>query len=223
MSHLSRRSVLLGTATVCGLGRLLSAADFWKQKEVANWTEEEIEKFITRSPWAKEANVVGSVESGERQETPRSGGMGRRRGGGGERGSPVMLKGTVRWQSAQIMLAALKTSLPEAFKDHYVIAVSGLPVSASGRRESGSSNTEDRLEDLRNMTTLRTTTQEPAGPDLVQRTKEGAGPFLFGFPKETLTIGAADKEAVFALEAPVFSVRTSFSLKEMIYHGALDV
>ncbi len=192
MAHLSRRTLLIATAA--GLAR---GADFWKQKEVADWTDDELQKFITRSPWAKEVNLVGSTESGS-GEGLEGRGMGRRR----ERGAPVMLKAQVRWFSARIMLAALKTSLPETYQEHYVLAVTGLPLGSSGRREAGT--TDDRLEDLKNVTTLRTTTQEAAGPDLIQRTKEAAGPFLFGFPKETLTIGSGDKEAIFAMEAPTF-------------------
>lgn len=59
------------TGTACSF--LLFAADSWKNKDSAQWTEEDINKILTDSPWAKE-QTVASQRSGE----GRPGGMGRR-------------------------------------------------------------------------------------------------------------------------------------------------
>ena len=52
---------------------LLLASDFWKTKDSTQWTDDEVNKILTSSPWAKEMTV-----------TPQQSGMGRR--GGGRRG-----------------------------------------------------------------------------------------------------------------------------------------
>ncbi len=52
---------------------MLLASDFWKTKDSTQWTDDEVNKILTSSPWAKEMTV-----------TPQQSGMGRR--GGGRRG-----------------------------------------------------------------------------------------------------------------------------------------
>ena len=56
------------------------------------------------------------------------GGGGRRRQGGQGPGSASSYKGTVRWESAKPILEATKSTLPDIFASHYVIAVSGIPL-----------------------------------------------------------------------------------------------
>jgi hypothetical protein len=90
------------------------------------------------------------------------GGMGGGRGGGrGRRGqSAESIKGTVRWESAKPILEALKTPLPDVFANHYVISVSGFPLSGGRRRsqddsdENSSKSTEDMLDRLKGLSFL---------------------------------------------------------------------
>jgi hypothetical protein len=66
---------------------MVFAADFWKTKDATLWTDEEISKILSDSPWAK-AKTVQPQQSQAR----RGGGMGRRGGfgypGGGGGGFP---------------------------------------------------------------------------------------------------------------------------------------
>src|SRR5277367_231295 len=57
---------------------ILMAAEPWKSKESAQWTDDDINKVLTDSPWAKEKTV-----SPQRQQPSGGRGMGRRGGGGG--------------------------------------------------------------------------------------------------------------------------------------------
>ena len=43
---------------------VLTAADFWHDREPAQWTAAEIKKMVTDSPWAKEAIVTVVAKSG---------------------------------------------------------------------------------------------------------------------------------------------------------------
>ena len=74
------RNQLLGIAfagTACAV--ILFAAEPWKNKDYTQWTDDEINKVLTDSPWAKEM-TVGQQRSGY---PGRGGGMGRRGGGFG--------------------------------------------------------------------------------------------------------------------------------------------
>jgi hypothetical protein len=164
------------------------------------------------------------------------GGMGGGRGGGGQgRGggrSPgrSQVKGTVRWESAKPILEALKSPLPEAFADHYVVSVSGFPLSGGGRRaevgseERGAETPDDALERLKSFTYLEPTGKRSAQPGVVQRQAgAGDGTILFGFSKEFLNLGPRDKEVVFTTNLGRASIKTKFDLKAMRYQGTLAV
>jgi len=65
--------VMLGFTAAAAL-----AGEFWEQKKFSEWTEKEVRKMLSDSPWARPVEVrldVGGGMSG--------GGGGRRRGGGG--------------------------------------------------------------------------------------------------------------------------------------------
>jgi len=57
---------------------LLFAAEPWKSKDYTQWSDDDINKVLTDSPWAKEINIAP-----QRSSYGRPGGMGRRGGGFG--------------------------------------------------------------------------------------------------------------------------------------------
>jgi hypothetical protein len=139
------------------------SSDFWNKKEPAEWSSDEIDKLVTKSPWAKEFTVSstslsrgynsggvagdpgvgggGGYPSGGGGYPGGGGGMGGGgMGGRGRRGGagpiPISYKATVRWESAKPVLEALKTPFPDALANQYVISVSGVPVVQGGRQHS---------------------------------------------------------------------------------------
>jgi hypothetical protein len=159
-----------------------------------------------------------------------SGGMGRGRGRGGRQAGPAF-KATIRWESAKPILEALKTPLPEAFADHYVISVSGLPMNF-GRHstrdqedQNGSSSSQpadDMLDHLKAVTFLEPNGREGAQPGIAQRQPSSTGvSILFGFSKEILALKPDDKEVTFSTRIGRSNIKTKFNLKDMVYHGEL--
>src|SRR5215471_14572043 len=92
---------------LCLVGLLVASAalaeDFWTSKEYMQWTDEEVKKVMTNSPWAKDITITIPAAAlgrgGQRAEGPApsdvesgggGGGRGRRGsgGGGGEGASP---------------------------------------------------------------------------------------------------------------------------------------
>jgi len=122
------------------------AGDVWKAKNPADWSPKEMEKFLTRSPWARTVQPATGPQSMDHGPTSANtggwggvpGGSGGRGGGGGWRGSPggdsvtPITTFQVRWVSAPIMRAALKlyesepvnAAIARYASDYYIISVS---------------------------------------------------------------------------------------------------
>src|SRR5437899_5396938 len=88
---LTRRTLFLLTgAGVAGLRQLSAGAgDFWDKKPPADWTSEEIDRLLTKSPWAKEVNAQYAAGQSGGSGYPGGGypdGTGYPGGGGGSSG-----------------------------------------------------------------------------------------------------------------------------------------
>src|SRR5438552_16571437 len=77
---------------LCLAGLLVASAilgeDFWVKKEYMQWTDEEVKKLMTSSPWAKDVTVTAppGALGGRRAATESTDGDGANSGGGGGRG-----------------------------------------------------------------------------------------------------------------------------------------
>ena len=239
-----------------------TTSGFWNKKAPGDWSTEEIDALITKSPWAREASAQGAAPGGGGYGSPggspngggypggsQGGGIGMPRGGGrgmgGNRGGGrgqqggVQYRGTVRWESAQPVLDALKTPLPDEFANHYVIAVIGFPLPGGQRRyqdeeedypprQSRNDNPprrsqEDTLDNLKQLTTLQPKGKELAQAGVVRQQTSSNSNLLFGFSKDSLTLTKDDKEVLFSTTLGRLVVKAKFNPKEMLYHGQLAV
>jgi hypothetical protein len=76
----STRLVQIGiTGLACSA--LLFAADFWKTKDSSVWTDDEVSKMLSESPWAK-AKTVQPQQAMQQRGMGRRGGFGFPGGGG---------------------------------------------------------------------------------------------------------------------------------------------
>jgi hypothetical protein len=170
---LTRRGLLMlaaGAGVQSSLRLYAGSSDFWNKKEPAEWSSEEIDKLVTKSPWARQVNASSAAVSrpysggggnGGGMGDPGiggggggypgggggyPGGGGRGMGGGRGRGGggpiPLSYTATVRWESAKPVQEALKTPLPEGLAGAYVISVSGVPALQPGRQHSEDGDTE---------------------------------------------------------------------------------
>jgi len=259
---LSRRGALrLAGACLVSLENLY-AGEFWDKKDPSQWTGEEIDRLTTKSPWAKSVTaqlVPGSNNGGQGGGYPRNGGGmggggmgipgmggGRRGGMGGGRpggGYPQgsTYKGTVRWESAQPILDALKAPLPEAFAKHYVIGVRDIPLGDDRQRQQQNPDDTDRdspklstsdsdaarskriIDNLKVMTSLTPKGRESVSPEVVQQMTPGGTYFLFGFSKAYLDFGKKDHEVAFTTQSSRLTVKAKFDPSEMLYHRAIAV
>ena len=188
--------------------------EFWDTKEPDAWSADEIAKLLMKSPWAK-------TISGERTRRPVGMGAPRSRipGTGVPRGRPPQvvtnLKGTVVWESAAPVRAALKTKLPDGFEGQYVLGMSGVPLAKTDSKAA--------LDRLRQLTTLEIKNRQPLQAALVHVLREYGTVYLFAFPKEPLPISRDEKEVVFTTHMGNTLFTAKFNPKDMLYHGELSV
>lgn len=167
------------------------------------------------------------------------GGYGGRSSGGsrpnssGDAGAQV----TVQWQSAlPVQIAAAKKTDPNADisnikpLDDYVVAVIGLPMRALGARAASVDSDQTTDEEqakaiesrLQNSTELLASGHEALHPTKVALNQGADGRILLYFAKtDPITLG--EKTVEFRLVAGRTEIRKKFTLKEMEYHGKLEL
>ena len=228
---LTRRTLFLLTSA--GLAWAASG-DFWNKKAPSDWTPEEVDQLLSKSPWAKQVTATATRQQGDYGQGQPGGqypggggggyppmgrvpGMGYPGGGGrrgrgypGGQGAGMSMKGTVRWDSAKPMLEASKIKLPEKMDHHYVLRVDGFPVG------------DENQDELKQAATIQPKNKEIAGCAAIEKNGSNSS-WYFGFSKDTITLTPDDKEVDFTARIGRYLVKAKFNLKEMLYHGELAV
>ena len=251
----TRRTVLLlGSTAAVGSWVPLIAKEskFWETKDPSEWSADEIDRLITRSPWAKEVKVAIAqpdfdggasrrpVDTGGRPgglsipglggggmggiNIPGigSGGSGGR--GGQGRGTDPKIELIVRWESAKPVLDALRTPLAEVLADHYVISLNGVPnIYLRDRTAERSDGEQDRSERSRLQARLTVKGKSAVRSAVVQQAPGAlTQAYLFGFSPKEVSV-LPDDEVTFATQLNRTLITVTFNLKEMTYRGALAV
>src|ERR1022692_1878362 len=100
---LTRRGLLMLTAGAGAQSRLrlyAASSDFWNKKEPAEWSSEEIDRLVTKSPWARQVNASSAAMSRQ------SGGSGGGGGNGGGMGDPGIGGGGGGYPGSRLRLYA---------------------------------------------------------------------------------------------------------------------
>ena len=250
-----RTMLLLGSTAAVGPWAPLIAKEskFWETKDPSAWSPDEIDRLITRSPWAKEIKVAiaqPAVDGGASRPPMDTGGGrpgglsipglgGGRMGGinipgigsggsggrGGQgRGTEPKIELIVRWESAKPVLDALKTPLAEVLAHHYVISLNGVPnIYLRDRTAERSDGEQDRSERSRLQARL-TVKGRSAVRSAVFQQAPGALTQTFLFGFSPEELSfSPDHEVTFATQLNRTPITVTFNLKEMTYRGALAV
>jgi hypothetical protein len=229
----------------------LCAADSWESKPFTDWSEKELQKILTNSPWSHNISVsmgepLTGGGRGDRlgadEGPPRPGGdlasaMGPSDGGGsprndaGGRGgiqAPPSLALTVRWQSALPIKQAL-------VRRKYGSEAATSPEAKKFLDEnsvyliavSGIPATVGRAPQAKTAIQEQSTLSVK-GKAAVQATDIVLGPLgkqvdaFFVFPKTT-PFTLDDKEVEFSTRLGPVTVKYKFRLKDMLYNGTLEL
>jgi hypothetical protein len=202
------------------MGATVRAADFWIEKPFLEWSNGDVEKMTTASPWATTVTVALPPGS------PRpSGDVGGRGGRGGDEGFgplPTRIRVTISWRSALPVKQAVvraqvgqrgtpndthQTFLSRAERD-YVVGLSGLP--PQYLRDI----TVDAFLRRRNKADIAANQAAPSQPG-------NAAILLIGFPRGD--ISASDGEVEFIAKVATLEFKRKFKLSEMMFGGKLEL
>jgi len=202
-----------------GFAARAASGDFWNTKQPSEWSGDEVAKLLNDSPWAKEF----LLQLNNQAMLGHGGAYGRRNMGSGTTGPTgpnVQVKVLVRWESAKPVWEAKKLAAPKDAKDHYLVSLTGMPISGPDPTDSGNDEAEDRLKD---QTTIERKGKEPIAPDSVTST-EGPGfpSIVFAFPRDYQPIEPSEKELTFILKVgKSMELKAKFNIHDMMYRGDL--
>jgi hypothetical protein len=227
-------------ATFFAIAVCLPAADFWA-KPSTEWSDKDLQKMITNSPWARSFNPPnpggGLGDSGA--PPPLSEGRGGRGGGGGggaaPAGGPPGAGGPVptiyaRWQSAlpvkqafvRLKFGDQAATSPEAKKllereePDYEIVVSG-PLRSLLRGDS-----ETLKKAIMEASSLSAKGKDVKPSDVRIALSQASNDMVFLFPRTT-PFTVDDKEVEFLTKFGELTVKFKFKLKDMVFNGKLEM
>jgi hypothetical protein len=204
------------------------AAEFWDVKPFAQWSDKDVQRMLTDSPWSHRVSVVMPRSPRESGDINAGG-----RGGGGDDsgrgGFPIpapQLRLDVQWRSAQTMRQATALrqfgaveKIPADVRETlerddavYVVIVTGLPMMFFSSAA-----------DARNETFLKRGGRAPIAASDGGPQKSGAGfALVFAFPR-TDAIALQDNEVEFVTKLGTLEIKSKFKLREMVAGGHLQL
>ena len=219
------------TGTWLLAGIVLVAADFWEERDFTVWSDKDVEKMLTDSPWAQQVRIaVGSLsEAAGPTSIPAPSNPDEC--GNAQFGTIQRHKITIAWTSALPIKQALVRQViglgapapPESqqFLDQpepfYAVTLSGLPPSfavLASMRDA-----------LQNGTMLKRKDSEPIVPEevrLFQNAGDRSLSVIFLFPK-TDVITLDDREVELITRLIDSEVKKKFKLADMVFRDQLEL
>jgi hypothetical protein len=227
----SRRSFIRLATIAWPASCLLAQTEFWNGKDPRNYSDDEKHQILNNSPWAKTARAeapggdsIQPVGDFNCRSAPPSGS-----GTCGQKPTAILHASpppeaareslafygqvTVRWESAKPILEVTRMVLPDQFRNHYVISVTGLPVSVLSNTSNGTPLPTAVL-------SMQRRPPEPA--EFVALTSAKVA-LLFAFPKRNPVIAATDKTLSFTMNLSGIKIKTTFDPEKMVYRGLLEL
>ena len=207
---------------------VLAAADFWEEEEFTAWSDREVQRMMSNSPWAKRITVAfprpprAAVDDSVRGAQRGRGGF----GGGDAFGGSPQSRLIVQWRSALPMRQAMVRGrigeggaldpagrqLLALSPDAYFIVVSGLPrtFASNPARLTSSARLERRGKPP--ILSLQASPQ-----------REGDGiALVYLFPRDD-AITLEDDEIEFVTEVAEATIKRKFELEDMVVNGDLEL
>jgi len=219
------RSLYLAAGLCLALAAPIGAADFWTEKPFLQWSDKDVDKMMSGSPWAGIVAVALPPPPPQPSGDVGGGRGGGRGGGDGFGPGPRRIRLTISWRSAKpVKQAVLRaqvgrdgtiTDQQKAFLDQdeplYVVGVMGLPPQYV--RPGGQTSVQAFLH-IKDGPTINA---EQAGTQMGR----GGATLLLGFPRGQIM--ADDMEVEFEAKFENMTVRKKFKLKDMFFEGKLEL
>jgi hypothetical protein len=209
------------------------AKDFWNEKKAADWTDDEIQQLLNKSPWAKDASIFDSAAHKGLSTAPRTAGSSRRTGGRTTTpgnaaplpGSAANWKAIVRWDSALPVREAVKAAKSKDAEENYILALIGdIPGVGVPSDDDEPAERQQKLENLKESTRLerRDDPLELQQVKIAPKTPLSPAGTLFYFSR-VLPIMPNDKQVTFVTKVGPLEVKCKFTLRDMLYRGNLEL
>jgi len=208
------------------------AKDFWSDKKPADWTDDEVQQMLTKSPWAKDASIFDTAAHKGVAAAPRAGGVyGRRRYDSPDGKSLPTVSGlqgwraTVRWESALPVRDAMKAKKTAGMDENYILALVGdIPAASVPSDDDSAAERQQKMDVLKESTRLerRDDPLELQQVKIAPRTPLSPSGTLYYFSR-VLPIAAEDKQVTFVTKVGPLEVKCKFTLRDMLYHGNLEL
>ena len=236
MAHHFTQRTISRRAFVTGLGFAAAAyggaKDFWNDKKPSDWTEDEIQQMLTKSPWAKDASVFDSATHKGVSSAPYAGGAyGRRRYESPDGKSLPTVSGikgwgaTVRWESALPVRDAMKAPKTADADESYIIALVGdIPGASVPTDDDSAAERQQKMDILKESTRLERKDDplELQRVKIAPRTPRSPSGTLYYFSR-VLPLTPEDKQVTFVTKVGPLEVKCKFTLRDMLYHGNLEL
>jgi hypothetical protein len=227
-NRMTRRTAILA-GLVPFYCRAFPAKEFWNEKKPSDWTAGEIDLLLNKSPWAKDATIsyyggqngpLSNSLPGERSRSPKNASSGT----SPSATSPAAWKAIIRWQSALPVREALKLGPSPDVEKFYILNMVGDVPSVGATPDEDASQRAARFETLKQVTKL-----EHKGDEILLSRVEVAPRYdsslagtLFYFSRG-LALRPEDKTATFSTKLGPIDVKCKFTLRDMMYHGNLEL
>jgi len=231
---MTRRSAVLMGLGLGGAALLPAwAKDFWNEKKAADWTDDEIQQLLNKSPWAKDASIFDSAAHKGLSSAPRTAGLSRRTTGrpatagtpAPSTGYPAAWKAIVRWDSALPVREAVKAAKSKDAEENYIIALIGdIPGVGVPSDDDEPAERKAKMDNLIESTRLerRDDPLELQQVKIAPKTLSSPAGTLFYFSR-VLPIVPEDKQVTFVTKVGPLEVKCKFTLREMLYRGNLEL
>jgi hypothetical protein len=235
MNLMTRRSALLYGM---GIGAATAARawvkDFWIDKKSADWTGDEVQQILTKSPWAKDASIFDTAAHKGVSNAPLAGGIYRRGGGAAPpsgrnpipaAGSTGKWSATVRWDSALPVRDALQSTALKGADENYIIALIGdIPGVSVPTDDDSAAERQQKLDTLKEFTRIERKDDplELQQVKIAPRSPRSPGGTWFYFSR-VFPIAAEDKQVTFVTRVGPLEVKCKFVLRDMVYQGRLEL
>ncbi len=227
----TRRAVLMGMG-LCAAVAPVWAKNLWNEKKPSDWSEDEIQQMLNKSPWAKDASIFDSAAHKGLSTAPRAGAQTRRGGRPTTTGTPLppgdslnAWKATVRWESALPVREALQAPKTAEVEENYIIALIGdIPGVGVPSDDDDPAERQQKLDILKETTRLERKDDplELQRVKIAPRTQRSPSGTLFYFSR-VLPITLEDKQVTFVTKVGPLEVKCKFTLRDMMYRGSLEL
>jgi hypothetical protein len=202
--------------------------EFWNEKKPEDWTDEERQELLTKSPWAKEASTSYNSGPNVGGARPTATNRGRRTittpgPDSGPTPNPGKYHSIVRWESALPIREANHNESKDDPAANYILNVFGdLPMLGPDSDDETEDEYSHRMENLKPFTKLEKKGDPIYLSDMRYKGTRGSEGALFYFVRNDL-ITLSDHTVTFVTKLGPIDVKAKFSTHEMLYHGKLEL